>query len=152
MFLFLTVCSKIGWAGCVTLAWDPSDGPNLAGYVVYYGLHPRQYQWSVSIDTSTTYELCGLDEGIRYYFAVTAFDTEGRESDYSNEVSTVILSSPSCDINGDNVADAADIQTEINVVLGTETDSSIVAAADLDGDGTATVTDLQLLVNCILGK
>jgi PKD repeat protein len=39
------------------------------------------------------YEVCDLTEGLTYYFAVTAYDTSGNESVYSDEVSKIILSS-----------------------------------------------------------
>jgi len=39
----------------------------------------------------TTYTLTGLSSATRYYFAVTAFDTLGNESVYSNEAFKDIL-------------------------------------------------------------
>jgi hypothetical protein len=35
---------------------------------------------------ATTYTLSGLQEGVTYYLAVTAYDQQGTESDFSNEV------------------------------------------------------------------
>ncbi len=44
---------------------------------------------SGNIDKSqTTYTVPGLSEGTAYYFAVKAYDDQGRESEYSNEVET----------------------------------------------------------------
>jgi len=72
------------------LAWDAVTDPNLSGYRLYFGTAPGTYLQSVGQGTSvgnvTTYTMTGLASGSRYYFAVTAFDTLGIESDYSNEV------------------------------------------------------------------
>lgn len=74
-----------------TLAWDPpASGTNLSGYRIYYGTAPGTYQQAlgqgISVGNVTTYTLLGLSHGIRYYFVVTAFATNGTESVYSNEV------------------------------------------------------------------
>jgi len=72
------------------LAWDAVTAPSLSGYRVYFGTAPGTYLQAVGQGTSvgnvTTYTMTGLASGTRYYFAVTAFDTLGIESDYSNEV------------------------------------------------------------------
>jgi chitodextrinase len=73
-----------------TLAWDPVVATNLAGYRLYYGTAPGTYLQSrgqgASVGNVTTFTVSGLTSGIRYYFAVTAFDTSNNESAYSNEV------------------------------------------------------------------
>lgn len=73
------------------LAWDPPTSiTNLSGYRVYYGTAPGVYQQAygqgLSVGNVTTYTVVGLSHNTRYYFAVTAFDTAGNESTYSNEV------------------------------------------------------------------
>src|SRR5688572_1051403 len=70
----------------VTLAWDANSETNLVGYKLYFGTSSRQYT-NVSnlgnvLSTSVT-----LLEGSTYYFAVTAVNALGIESDYSAEVS-----------------------------------------------------------------
>ena len=78
-------------AGTVTLAWDPSPGTNIiANYNVYYGAASRTYTNTVSAGTNTTVSISNLVEGTTYYFAATAVDTAGLESDYSTEVSALI--------------------------------------------------------------
>ena len=72
------------------LTWDSVTDPNLSGYRLYFGTAPGTYLQPVGQGTSvgnvTTYIMTGLASGTRYYFAVTDFDTLGRESSYSNEV------------------------------------------------------------------
>ncbi len=80
----------------VTLSWDPPttnvDGTpvtDLTGYRIYYGLSSRNYSWVIEVGNVTTYKIENLSPNT-YYFAVTAYDTSGNESDYSNEVSKII--------------------------------------------------------------
>jgi hypothetical protein len=77
--------------GTVTLAWDPSPGTNIiVNYNVYYGAASATYTNHVSAGTNTTVAVSNLVEGTTYYFAATAVDDAGLESDYSTEVSTLI--------------------------------------------------------------
>ena len=73
-----------------SLAWDAVAAPNLGGYRVYYGnasgAYLQQPGQGVSVGNITAYTVLGLSSTTRYYFAVTATDTLGNESTYSNEV------------------------------------------------------------------
>lgn len=73
----------------VSLAWDAVSAPGLSGYRMYYGTTSRTYQQTLgqgaSVGNVTTYTVMGLSSGTRYYFAVTAIDSLGNESAYSNE-------------------------------------------------------------------
>ena len=75
-------------AQTVTLAWDASTGPNLAGYVVSYGTLPGVYTTHINLGVVTTTTITGLNPGQPYFFAVKAVNTSGVESAYSNEVSS----------------------------------------------------------------
>jgi len=78
-------------AGTVTLAWDASPGTNtITNYKIYYGPASATYTNSISAGTSLTATVSNLVQGVRYYFAATATDSYGLESDYSSEVSTVV--------------------------------------------------------------
>lgn len=72
-----------------TLAWDAVTDASLSGYRVYYGTAPGTYLQSLgqglNVGNVTTYTVTGLSSGRRYYFAATAYDTAGNESDFSNE-------------------------------------------------------------------
>lgn len=75
--------------GAVLLRWNPVSEPNVNGYRVYYGTASRNYvqpygQGVVSASPTTT--LTGLSGGRRYFFAVTATNSLGKESGFSDEV------------------------------------------------------------------
>jgi len=76
----------------VTLAWDPSTDPEVTGAIVYYGNASRNYPYHTNVGNVTRATVNGLQAGLTYYFAVTATNSYGLESDYSNEVSTSIPS------------------------------------------------------------
>jgi hypothetical protein len=84
-------------AGQVQLSWEaPStnaDGTpltDLAGYKLYYGQSSGNYEFALDIGDLTTETLSGLEAGQTYYFVVTAYDTSGNESTFSNEATAVI--------------------------------------------------------------
>jgi len=55
---------------------------------------PRSYMYYVDIGNETSYHIDDLAGGLTYYFAVTAYDKSGNESEYSNEVARYIVQSP----------------------------------------------------------
>lgn len=81
--------------GIAALSWNAptmnTDGTpltDLAGYKVYYGTKPRTYTNSIVIGNVTKYTI-NLASGT-YYFTVTAYDSTGLESTFSNEASKTI--------------------------------------------------------------
>ena len=62
---------------------------NLAGYKVYYGTTPGTYT-SIDVGNVNSYQVNDLTNGQTYYFAVTDYDSNGIESDYSTVVSKTI--------------------------------------------------------------
>ena len=70
----------------ITLSWDPNTEFNLAGYKVYYGTASRNYAFSVDVGEYAEVTISGLEPGKRYYFAATAYDLDGNESNLSDEI------------------------------------------------------------------
>lgn len=70
----------------VTLSWDRNPEADVVGYRIYYGQVSRQYTDSVYVGNLTAGVVPGLLSGVRYFFAMTALDATGLESDYSGEV------------------------------------------------------------------
>ena len=73
----------------VTLAWNANSETNLAGYKLHYGTASRAYT-NVSNLGNVLSASVTLLEGSTYYFAVTAVNTLGVESDYSQEVNKAL--------------------------------------------------------------
>jgi fibronectin type 3 domain-containing protein len=82
----LSTCDECPLCAQVTLAWDPNNEPGVAGYRIYYSLLRRQCSSSVDAGNQTSYTLSNLEDGKTYYFAATAYDQYGDESDFSDEV------------------------------------------------------------------
>ncbi len=79
-------------AGQVSVFWDaPSqnaDGTlltDLTGFKVYSGTRSRQYDRVKDVGNVTQTVIDGLVDGQTYYFAVTAYDASGNESEFSDE-------------------------------------------------------------------
>jgi fibronectin type 3 domain-containing protein len=84
----LLICSQ-AFGREVTLTWDPNSEPDLSHYVVYWGTKTRVYvNNSGNIGLVTEHKVTLPNDDKIYFFAVTAVDTAGLESDFSNEVNT----------------------------------------------------------------
>jgi hypothetical protein len=81
-------------AGEAVLTWDQSPGPDVAGYKIYFGTASHLYGSPINAGNKTTFTFTGLDDGT-YYFSVTAYDTAGNESGFSNEASKTISAASS---------------------------------------------------------
>lgn len=80
----------------ITLAWvAPAEREDnsalslsaIAGYKIYFGTMQGQYSQSLSINdgSATGYTFNSFAAGT-YYFVITTIDNEGRESQYSSEI------------------------------------------------------------------
>ncbi len=82
--------------GDITLSWTtPTEREDntpltlfeIAGYKIYYGTTPAQYNDSITINNSQTTSYLFEDFATgTYYFVITTLDTNGRESQQSSEV------------------------------------------------------------------
>lgn len=83
--------------GSAILTWaapetneDGTPLTSLGGYKVYYGTTPGVFTSIVVVGPASSYQVTGLAKGEVYYFAVSAYDSSGNESDLSEIVSKVI--------------------------------------------------------------
>ena len=95
IFSLFIIAAVVGWPGTglpaqVTLVWDASAEPTVAGYKVYYGTASRNYTSVADAAKNSTATISGLTQGQKYYFAVTAYASSGLESSYSNEVTYAV--------------------------------------------------------------
>jgi chitodextrinase len=80
--------------GSVTLAWDPPSDA-VAGYHLYFGPSSHNYTAVFSPGNVTKATVTGLIPGPTYYFTVTAYDSRGTESVFSNEIKVRVPGSTS---------------------------------------------------------
>lgn len=130
--LFFPVASSYG--ADATLTWNPpttnTDGSpltDLDGYYVYYGTTSGSYDQKVDVGNITEYKVTGLTSGTRYYFAVTAYNTAGRESSYSAEKSKVVFDADTTapSISGVYVSNIGQTSAEINWTTDEDADSLV---------------------------
>jgi hypothetical protein len=69
----------------VTLAWDASSSPEVINYRIYYGTGSGNYSFVTNTGLVRTQTVVLAHAG-RWFFAATAMDATGLESDFSNEV------------------------------------------------------------------
>jgi hypothetical protein len=89
---------KAATPSSITLGWTPptqnSDGSpitNLAGYKIHYGTTSSEYSQTIALENAglTRYVVDNLPSGT-YYFAITAYNSQGVESALSGEVATTV--------------------------------------------------------------
>jgi hypothetical protein len=128
----------------VTVAWDENTESDVAGYRVHYGTSSGGYNQSLDAGAFTSCVISGLDEGITYYFAATAYDSQDNESDYSEEISfTIPLADNGGEVGGDDGSGDADPTADPGNVP--EADSNDLAVA---GSGSA---DTESSSTCFIG-
>ena len=88
----------------VTLAWDPNPEASILGYKVYYGQASGSYTNVFDAGNRTNCIITGLDPGVTYYFACTAYSATGDESNFSGEIVYVSSSQPPSTSSGNFVA------------------------------------------------
>lgn len=75
------------FAETVTVSWYANTESDLAGYHIYLGTESKNYDRDIDVAGSDTmFAGISLQSGTQYFFAVTAYDTAGNESDFSEEV------------------------------------------------------------------
>lgn len=85
-----TSLSTSGTGTTANLTWYASTSTNVTGYNVYVGTSSGVYGSPLNVGNLTSYVLTNLSVGSTYYFAVTAYNSSGIESAFSNEVSKSI--------------------------------------------------------------
>ena len=77
-------CAAMLPAQTVMLSWNPSPSAGVVNYRIYYGTNSGGYSSVTNAGLALTQTVV-LPHGGRWYFAATAGDAFGNESDFSNE-------------------------------------------------------------------
>jgi hypothetical protein len=84
---------QFSWAAQANFSWLPNDtSDGTAGYILHFGKSSRNYTESVDVGSPTpvngrvSASVSTLEADQTYYFTVTAYNVEGYESPYPNEV------------------------------------------------------------------
>jgi len=78
-------------AGDLKVVWQLNTEPDLAGYFVYYGTKSRPRGNRLEVGRQTQYVIQNLKAGETYYIAVTAVDSAGNESVFSEQMAVRVL-------------------------------------------------------------
>jgi hypothetical protein len=89
-FLLLALAGQAR-AEHVSLAWDANTEPDLGGYKLYYGTASQAYSQVINVGKNTQVTVSNLSQGVTYFFVVSAYNLQGAESDYSNEIQNTVL-------------------------------------------------------------
>jgi fibronectin type 3 domain-containing protein len=77
-------------AHSVKLNWQASSSTGVTGYDVYRSTVSGGYYGLLGNSTSLAYTDTSVQSGATYYYVVTAVNSAGVQSGYSNQVQTVI--------------------------------------------------------------
>jgi hypothetical protein len=145
LMLFFSSFGPEGYCAQVTLTWDPNSESDLAGYKIYSGVQSGNYSRNVDVGNVTNYTLNSLDLGMTYYVAATAYNTQGLESGFSNEVvytvpsCTYVISPSSASFSASGGTGSVSITTQAGCNWGTSASASWVTINSGSGTGSGTM-------------
>ena len=91
LIVIIMLLPAIAFAATIQVNWNPNTEEDLAGYRLYVGTASGQYGEPVDVGNVTGHVMEITPEyGATYYFALTAYDTSGNESGYSDEASCFV--------------------------------------------------------------
>lgn len=122
----------------VYAAWDPLGSAELAGYTLYYGGVSGRYIHRRGVPLpDTSVSIRGLPEGSLQYFAVRGVTTDGRETEFSQEVAVTV---------GDATT-ATSLLTANAIAPGTPHTGGNVAGST----GSSTLLSILVLLSAVIG-
>ena len=139
LLIVMLLLTKSADCAQLRVEWDANVDSVTKGYKVYYGTKSGAYDSSIDVGNTISYKIDALQAGTIYYLAATAYDSNGNESDVSEELVVNTPSEPAdpvipVDSDSDGISD--DDETS---VYGTNPYND-----DTDGDGIKDGAELQL--------
>lgn len=136
----------------VGLDWDDNSDVDLAGYYVYRSTTPGSgYVMLSGLLGSLDYADDTAENGITYFYVITAVDTSSNESDYSDEVfATPVDMDFYRDTNDNQLIDMTDLAAFLAVWL--QSDCLVTTGWDINNDCWVNNDELDLLAGCWLAE
>jgi chitodextrinase len=69
--------------------WDANPESDIAGYELMFGTASGRYSTKLNVGKKTETSVTGLKSGVKYYFAVVAYNTSGQRSEPSDELTYI---------------------------------------------------------------
>jgi PKD repeat protein len=155
LLIILAFSVEAAYSMDVTLAWDDNSEANLAGYKIYYktgksgppydgmGASEGDSPINVAVDElnnpiSPQYSIHGLSDSETVYLTLTAFNDDGMESGYSNEVTFGAANQPPvASFKVDPPSGEAPLFVFFDATESNDPDGAVVSYNWDFGDGTA---------------
>jgi len=134
--VLMLLLTGVGYAGSISVAWDPVSHPELLGYRVYHGTGSENYSQSVDVGNQTHKQLTGLADCTTHYVVVRA---RGADDLLSPEFSNQIAGWPVPRVDGINASEA-EAGTQLQLVI---------EGANFQPDATLTFSDPAITVNAV---
>jgi hypothetical protein len=83
--ILILLSAVLGHAQTVPLAWNASPSPGVVGYRIHFGTNGANYSFVTNVGLTLTQTVVLPHPG-RWFFAATAVDHNGLESEFSNGV------------------------------------------------------------------
>jgi len=89
--LFLVLVASVCFGSTINLQWDDTNTGTIVGYHLYQQVGTAAYVLVQTIPKGTLKATATIDNTKSYNFAVTAYNSTGQESAYSNVVNIPVL-------------------------------------------------------------
>lgn len=146
--VFSMLTASVSQARDVSLQWDPSADTSVTGYKIYYNADSASipFKGTGAVQGASPYDakkvttsaLTGLDPTRAYYFAITAYNSTGTESLYSNIVSVAEAAAPTVSITSPAANSTISGTVSVNA---SATDNVGVTKVEYYLNGTLKATD-----------
>jgi len=138
IILLTAMACVVNVRATVSLAWDGNPEPDIAGYRIYYGTISRVYSAVIDVGSSTTATFTNLNKDTVYFIAVTAYNSAGIESPYSEELAfeTPPNQTPTVAIITPVTGSAINVPSMINAAAHAADSDGLIAKVEFYVDST----------------
>jgi subtilisin family serine protease len=145
--------------GEITLDWtapSESDLDDVLGYNMYRytanedGTFTDPVKINESLVTDISFEDYDVARDTQYFYKYKILRTSFEETDYSNAVSSELLTAALGDSNGDSSVNVMDVVNTVDYILGNNPTPFVDYATDVNNDSSVNVLDVVGIVDMIL--